>query len=197
MKMVDADPAVVEARLAAGAYSCASCGSGRLRPWGFARHRVLRRYGEPVRLRPRRSRCGSCAITHVLLPTFALLRRRDLAEVIGEALFARFVRHDSRADVAKASGVPHPDTVRGWCRRFRSNAAGLRASFTTLAHELDPNLGPLEDRGSPEADALEAIGTAAVAAARRFGPAPVWQFVSGATGGRLLANTNCPLPGAA
>jgi hypothetical protein len=37
------------------------------------------------------------------------------------------------------------------------------------------------------ADALEAIGVAAGAAARRLGPTRVWWFVAGATGGRLLA----------
>lgn len=47
--------------------------------------------------------------------------------------------------------------------------------------------------GSPFGDALEAIGVAAVAAARRFGVGlGPWEFASGATGGRLLGNTNAP-----
>lgn len=50
------------------------------------------------------------------------------------------------------------------------------------------------DRASPVADAAEAIGVAARAAASRFGWAPVWAFAAGATSGLLLANTNAPFP---
>ncbi len=133
-------------------------------------------------------------MTHVLLPTIALFRRRDLAEVIGEALHARFVEGHSRGLVAKRAGVPHPDTVRGWLRRFGQRAGPIRELFTSWAHLLDTGLGPIVARGSPEADALEAIGVAAAAAARRLGPAPVWEFAAGASAGLLLANTSCPLP---
>jgi hypothetical protein len=191
--MVEPDPGVVEATLAAGGYGCVACGAGWLRPWGFAQRRRLRARGREVELRPRRSRCGSCLVTHVLLPTLALLRRRDLAEVIGEALHARFVEGASRAKVAAQAGV-HRDTARRWCARFVTRAEQIRVAFTALAHDLDASLGAVEARGSPAADALEAIGVAAAAAARRFGPAPLWGFVAGASGGLLLSNTNCDLP---
>jgi hypothetical protein len=191
--MVEPDAARVEARLAAGEYVCVGCGVGRLRPWGFARRRALRDRVRRVSLRPRRSRCGSCLVTHVLLPTLVLLRRRDLAEVIGEALHARFVEGTSRARLAEAAGV-HPDTVRGWLRRFTARAAEIRALFTTWGHHLDAGLGAIGARGSPEADALEAIGVAAAAAARRLGRALLWRFVAGVSGGLLLSNTSCPLP---
>jgi hypothetical protein len=128
----------------------------------------------------------------VLLPTIALCRRRDLAEVIGEALRARFLDGESRATVAEGAGV-HPITARRWCARFAARAEEIRVAFTALAHRLDGSLGPLEGRGSPEVDALEAIGVAAAAAARRFGPAPLWCFVAGASGGLLLSNTKCDL----
>jgi hypothetical protein len=131
----------------------------------------------------------------VLLPTLALLRRRDLAEVIGEALRSRFVDGESRSKVAEAAGV-HPDTARGWLRRFAARASQIRTAFTELAHDLDAGLGPIEARGAAPADALEAIGVAAAAAARRLGPAPLWGFVAGASGGGLLSNTSCPLPSA-
>lgn len=72
-------------------------------------------------------------------------------------------------------------------------AEDVRAHFWRLAHRLDASLGGIEARGSGVADALEAIGVAAAAAVRRFGPASsLWAFVSGATGGGLLSNTNCP-----
>lgn len=179
--------------MVAGNYNCVACGGGRLAPWGFARERVLRDRTRMVPLRPRRSRCVSCLVTHVLLPTVALLRRRDFAEVIGAALRARFVDGDSRKKVAAAAGV-EPDTARGWFRRFAQRAEEIRATFTEWAHRLDPELGAIEPRGSPGADALEAIGVAAAAATRKLAPTPTWGFVAGVSGGRLLSNTNCPLP---
>ncbi len=122
-----------------------------------------------------------------------LLRRRDLAAVIGEALRARHQDGASRRAVAAGAGV-HPDTARGWLRRFAVRAEDIRVAFTSLAHRLDAEIGPVEPRGSPPVDALEAIGVAAGAATRRLGPAPLWEFVAGASGGRLLSNTSCPLP---
>lgn len=193
MMMVEPDGERVEARLVAGEYDCGACGVGRLRPWGFARQRRLRDRGGELALRPRRGRCASCLVTHVLLPTVALLRRRDLAEVIGEALRARLVEGKSRAAVAAAAGVV-PDTARGWLRRFGARAPEIRALFSTWAHNFDAGLGGIEARGSPAVDALEAIGVAAGAAARRLGPAPLWGFVAGVSGGLLLSNTSCPLP---
>jgi len=35
---------------------------------------------------------------------------------------------------------------------------------------------------------------AAAAGVRRFGPTLLWNLVAGASGGRLLSNTSCPLP---
>jgi len=129
----------------------------------------------------------------VLLPTLVLLRRMDLAVVIGAALVARHVERRSRAEVARAAGAPW-DTVRGWLRRFEERAAEIRAEFAALAQGWDAELGPIEPRGSTALDALEAIGVAAAAAVRRFGPTPLWALVAGASGGRLLSNTSSPLP---
>jgi hypothetical protein len=67
MQMVEADAESVEARLRAGEMACVGCG-GELRPWGYARWRTLRDHDRPIRLRPRRSRCRSCRISHVLSP---------------------------------------------------------------------------------------------------------------------------------
>ncbi len=192
MQMVEADAASVEVRLRAGQIACLGCG-GELRPWGFARWRTLRDHARPVRLRPRRSRCRGCLVSHVLLPTLVLLRRMDLAVVIGAALVARHVERRSRAEVARAAGAPW-DTVRGWLRRFEERAAEIRAEFAALAQGWDAELGPIEPRGSTALDALEAIGVAAAAAVRRFGPTPLWALVAGASGGRLLSNTSSPLP---
>jgi len=84
---VGVDAARVEERLVGGDLACPGCG-GSLRPWGWARARVLRGAGGSVSVRPRRGRCCSCGQSHVLLPVFALLRRADVVTVIGAALAA-------------------------------------------------------------------------------------------------------------
>lgn len=77
-------------------------------------------------------------------------------------------------------------TVRGWLRRFAARASAWRVRFTVLLHALDPEAGPITVRGSVFADAVEVVGLAAGAAARRFGPGPPWQFVASASNGLLL-----------
>ena len=194
MQMVEPDAGSVEARLHSGEIRCVECG-GELRPWGYARWRTLRDHGRRLQVHPRRSRCRSCRITHVLLPTLVLLRRVDLAAVIGGALTAWHVDDRSRAEVARGAGAPWY-TVRGWLRRFDARAMEIRDEFTTLAHRWDPELGHIAPQASVALDALEAIGVAASAAVRRFGPTatPLWPLVAGASGGRLLSNTSSPLP---
>lgn len=193
MMMVEPQADLVEARLVAGEYCCCSCGEGRLAPWGFARRRKLRFRGGEVWLRPRRGRCVLCLVTHVMLSTVALLRRRDVVEVIGEALTARYLDGKSRSVIAAEAGVPF-DTACRWQHRFSGKSGEIRELFSTIAHRLDASLGPIQPRQSPAADALEAIGVAAAAAARKLGPGPLWSFVSGASSGMLLSNTSCLLP---
>jgi len=129
----------------------------------------------------------------VLLPVVGLLRRLDAAEVIGAALLARASQRSLR-QIAAWLGVPL-STVRGWLGRFAARAALIWAHFARLAAWLDPSVAVPEPRGSPLAGAVEAIGVAAVAAARRLGAhTGPFQFASGASGGRLLCNTNAPFP---
>jgi hypothetical protein len=191
--MVEADPARVERALAAGELACRGCG-GVLGGWGWARGRWLRgRGGVHQRLRPRRGRCRACRATHVLLPVTGLLRRLDLAEVIGTALLARAGGRSLR-QIAVGLGVPL-STVRGWLGRFAARAALIWGHFTRLAAWLDPSAAAPQPRGSPLVDAVGAIGVAAGAAARRLGAhAGPFQFASGASGGRLLCNTSAPFP---
>ncbi len=185
MLMVRSDPAGVESDLVSGVLVCPVC-EGGVGPWGWARRRLIRGRGW---VRPRRGRCRSCGVSHVLLPAGLLLRRRDHADTIGAALLAWAAGSGARR-IAGVAGVP-ADTVRGWLRRFARRAEEIRRLFWVLAHRLDPSLGPIAPQGSGVGDALEAIGLAASAAARRFGsPASVWTFVAGATNGRLLCNTS-------
>lgn len=185
------DPVRVEKELAAGALWCPSCGES-LGPWGWARTRELR--AQPSRrLRPRRARCRSCAATHVLVPTSSLLRRRDAIEVIGAALVAKQAGQGHRVIAAKL-GAP-VSTVRGWLRRFARRAEELRVLATVLAHRFDAMLGPIKPRGSPFADALEAIGIASAAITRMLGPArSSWHVVAALTGALMLSTQPLPAP---
>lgn len=195
--MVGADPVEVDRRLRAGELAC-PCG-GSLSPWGHARARRVRGVGV---LHPRRARCGTCRVTHVLLGARCLLRRADAAEVIGAALRAKASGRGHRPIAARLDRPA--STVRGWLRAFAGNAERVRVVLTGLLVELDPLSGPLPARGSVFADAVEAIGAAAAAARRRLGvvgAVPPWQLASAVTGGRLLApagpaesiNTSWPL----
>lgn len=122
-----------------------------------------------------------------------LLRRRDAIEVIGAALLARRAGRGHRR-IAAGLGVP-ASTVRAWLSRFSARADLLRAAATAWAHGLDRDLGRLEPRGSPFADALEALGVAAGAAVRRLGPArSSWHVIAALTGTLMLAPTALPTP---
>lgn len=181
------DQAVAARELAAASISCPSCTSGRLRPWGYARTRVLRcRGGEHRSVRPRRARCRNCAATHVLLPADAAPRHADTLEVIITALLA----HQAGAGHRRISadlGVP-VDTVRSWLRRVTARAEWLRQRATALAHQLDPMLPAIAPAGSALGDALAALGVAAAAWRRRLGrEGTAWQIIGMVAGDRLLA----------
>jgi hypothetical protein len=125
----------------------------------------------------------------VLIGTDCLLRRRDLAEVIGAALGAKAAGLGHR----RAAGPAVPvSTVRGWLRHFVAHAEATRVWFTVLAHDLDPMLTPLVPTATALGDAVEAIAFAARAASLRLAPVKPWHFASAASGGRLLSNTGWP-----
>jgi hypothetical protein len=139
-------------------------------------------------------------VTHVLLPVVALLRRADVAVVIGAALAAKAAGLGYRR-IAELVGRPAP-TVRGWLRRFAGRVEAVRGVFTTWVRALDPDPVMPGPAGSAWADAIAAIRAAAVAAAGRFviSDVSLWEVAAGVSGGRLLApgwpglwiNTSCP-----
>ena len=193
MLAVADQPEQVEARLLKGRLRCPSCTDGVLGPWGFARERELRCPDGRRHQRFRRTRCRACRATHVLVPTSTLLRRVDLVEVIGAALLAKTAGVGHRR-IAAALGLP-ATTVRGWLRRFRQRAAELWALAARMAHEHDAELGPIVARGSPIADALEALGVVAAAIVRRLGPVESpWQVISALTDTLMLSTSPLPSP---
>jgi hypothetical protein len=184
---VGANPDEVERLLAGGEFECPRCG-GVLARWGHARPRVLRGGRGPVRFRPRRARCRGCGATHVFLPAFALLRRADVAEVIGAALAAKALGKGVRP-IAAAIGRP-AGTVRGWLRRFGSRAEAVRAFFTGLLVEAGVDPVPPAQARSAFADAVSAVAGAAAAVLSRWpgiGEVTPWRLASAASGGRLLS----------
>jgi hypothetical protein len=189
MVTVGADARVVERRLASGRLRCPAC-SGVLAGWGHARERVVRGgNGIGWRLRPRRSRCGSCGVTHVLLPVSCLLRRADGVAVIWAALAGK-ARGLGYRPIASGLGRP-ASTVRDWLARFASRAGAVRGLFTVWLCALDADPPPLAPAGSVVADAVAAVTAAAAAAGRRWAGRLVslspGELASSVSGGLLLA----------
>ena len=190
MLMVGPDEARVERDLLDDNLLCPGCGD-RLRPWGKARKRKLRHGPKDVELEPRRARCAGCRTTHVLLPALCLLRRRDLAEVIVEALILR-AQKVGQVRISAQAGVPL-STVRGWLGRFKERAELIRAHFVRLAIDLGLPASSILPAESTFADALVALKVAHHQAVFRFGPTEIWRFAAAASGG-LLINTSPHLP---
>lgn len=174
----------VEAVLAAGEFVCPAC-SGPLSPWGFARSRDVRMATEVRSLRPRRARCAACKSTHVLSPSWAVPRRRDSAQVIGEALrlAADGIGH---RPIAQHLGRPE-GTVRGWLRAAKARAESLRACATQRLVALDCEPAAVAATASSLGDAVEAIMLAVRAWVLRFGKDSVgpWERAVWLTGGLL------------
>jgi hypothetical protein len=189
MVTVGAVARVVERWLAAGRLRCPGC-SGRLAGWGHARERVIRgESGIGWRLCPRRSRCGGCGVTHVLLPVSCLLRRADGVAVIWAALAGKAAGLGFRPI---ASGLGRPaSTVRDWLARFAGRAGAVRGLFTVWLCALDADPPPLVPAGSVVADAVAAVTAAAAVAGRRWAGQLVslspGELASSVSAGLLLA----------
>ena len=180
----------LEADLAAGVIGCPGCG-GWLSPWGSCARAVRLRDG--VRsLTPRRACCQGCGATHVLCPSWSVPRRRDGAEVIGEAL-ALAARGEGHRPIARRLGRP-PGTVRGWLRAARARAESLRACGAR-GYALDPDhLSAVTPAGSELGDAVEAIMLAVRASVLRSGHRQVgpWERAVCLTGGLLAGRPSLP-----
>lgn len=188
MVTVEADPVRVESRLAAGEVECPGC-LGVLRPWGWARPRGV--HGVQGVLRPRRTRCAGCLVTHVLLPVTLLLRRAYAADVIGAALLARAAGRGHRW-IGAALEVPAV-TVRGWLRVMAGRLEAIRVRLWQVARRAGVDIAVPQALGCPWRDLLAALGAATAAVTGRFGPLGVlgavtaWQLAAACSAGRLLA----------
>jgi hypothetical protein len=124
----------------------------------------------------------------VLLPVTALLRRADVAEVVGAALAAKAAGAGWRT-IAGGLGVPG-ETVRGWLRAFAKRAGEVRNFFTVHLVRLavDPQVpGPA---ASGFAGAVTVIGAVFTAACLRWpGVAALspWLLAGAMTHGQLIS----------
>jgi len=196
MVTVEVDSERVESRLSAGELSCPSCPDGVLVRWGFARSRHVVGLIGPVR--PRRSRCRGCAVTHVLLPVTLLLRRAYVAEVIWAAVVAKAAGAGHRLIGARL-GIPE-STVRGWLRVISGRAQVVRHWFIVVAVAAGVDVSIPKATGSGCGDVLAAVGAAREAIAKRFGDGSVLGAVTSArvaaacSGARLLSPGWPPAP---
>ncbi|MFC5932237.1 hypothetical protein D6T64_00150 [Cryobacterium melibiosiphilum] len=208
MLTVSHDPAVVELNLLVGRVACPDC-DGRLRPWGWARPRVVRE-GLDTKwvgrsLRPRRSRCTICQVTHVLLEVRLAARRADTAEVIAAAIEAKTVLGQGHRTIAARCGRP-VSTVRGWLRAFATSAVLIGERFTGLLvrDALDAVVLWPKPGGGISGEALSVLMAYAEGLARRFAATVTVTWIDAgiaATNGRLFCaswwagapNTNPPL----
>lgn len=183
----------VEVELARGRIACPGCPGGRLRPWGWARRRGVRQdvadAGAVLVHRPRRSRCGGCGATHVLLPEVLAARRADGAAVIALAIEAKVVGGHGHRVIARRLGRP-VGTVRGWLRSFSWSAEAITTAFTTLVARHAPDAAALwpAPSGAGAARALSVLGAWARALSQRLGVVEVawWQAGLRTCGGWLF-----------
>ena len=153
--------------------------------------RSVRVDGRCWRLWLARGRCMDCRVSHVLLPSFLVIGRLDVAATIGLVLSG--VRGDCGVrGVAAVVDVPHT-TARGWVRSFRSRASLLWSGFVALTVELGgeiPAAIPV-DVGAATVVAMQCAHRAAGVRHWLLTPG-LWDFVSVVCGGLLIRSNMDP-----
>lgn len=169
---------------------CPECSAPMRFWWGYWRY--VREGGAARKVFVRRASCKPCRSTHSLVPSFLFARRRDTADVIGEAIELVGSGEGGARRAAERAGVPHT-TARGWSRRFRRLARQVAIAFAAVAVELGGEV--IVPSGDEMAAAITAITAAFAAASAMPGWAAksLWRFASAVSGGELLAaNTVSP-----
>ena len=128
--------------------------------------RYVRTAGRCRKIFVPRERCGSCRVSHALLPAFVLAWRLDTAGTVGAVIGEVAGGRCGVRPAAERAGVPHT-TARGWLRRFRARAAETGVAFAALAVELGGEA--IRPAAEPGRFAVAAIGAAFGAACRAAG----------------------------
>ena len=134
MQTVRGDEASVERRLCGGLLRCPCVGV--LGPWGSARERVIRSPAGVVAVTPRRGRCRSCRVTHVLLPVWLFVRRAFAGVLIWACVLAR-VAGSKIAAIGARFGI-RSSTVASWLRRVTGRAEWWRQVSMGVLALVDP-----------------------------------------------------------
>ena len=169
---------------------CPKCSAPMTRWSGYRRH--VREAGSTHKIFVPRLRCGACAVTHALLPSFCLVKRLDAADGIGQVIEAVIDRVSGVRPVAARLQIPHT-TARDFVRRFVARTADLALAFSSLCVELGGE--PPASSDDPMRGALSALRVAFGRAAELPGwvVLGLWRFCSAVCGGRLIAtNTISP-----
>ncbi|KOV34304.1 hypothetical protein [Streptomyces sp. H021] len=192
--IVESNVLLVERQLRDGRLTCPAC-DAVLAPWGHGRPRVIRGdLGARLFLRPRRTRCSGCGITHVLLAEVSWPRRVDAAEVIGAGLEIAALGMGHRR-VAAFLGLAE-GTVRGWLRAFAGRAEEVRRHFTVVLVALADDPVMPDATSSTFGDAVSAVAAAHRAASARWPQMLTvsrWEFAGRAIGGRLLTSPSAAI----
>jgi hypothetical protein len=177
---------------------------GQLGPWTPARARTVTvAVGQRIRLVPDRGRCGTCLVTHTLLPAWYVPRRSCGIEFLGVVITSvvNYGHHPNR--IARVLRLPRT-TARRWTH-------GLTAADTVLARltaHIDIHLTGSTPRYRPAnppstaatqgvALALDQLVYAAAAIVRVVDPTArlsVWAAINLASTGRLLNMINSGIP---
>src|SRR5260370_35922 len=134
--MVGGCPLTVDAYVVAGRdvgfprLDCRSCGGPMVLWSGYWRH--VRAGGRCRRIFVPRERCGSCRVSHALLPAFVLAWRLDTAETAGAVIAGVAGGLCGSRPAAERADVPHT-TARGWVRRVGAPAPGPRVGVSPPA----------------------------------------------------------------
>jgi hypothetical protein len=132
----------------------------------------------------RRARCRRCRRSHSLLPSFCLLGRLDVVEVIVPTV-AAVGKGSGVRKLADAGGVPHT-TARSWWRRYRRRAALLLSAVVAGAAAVGVVLSGLT--GVAEVDAVQGWEAVGVTVSGEVGVG-VWAAVSLLSAGAWLSTT--------
>jgi hypothetical protein len=168
---------------------CPSCTTAMSFWSGYTRS--VRHGGRCHKLWVRRARCRQCRASHALVPSYCLVGRLDVVEVVGE-LIAEVVRGKRGLYApAKPIDVRHT-TARDRVRQFTRRAGLLAAVFAAAVVEVS-GIAPALAFELPR-QALDAIEAAFHAVRCRGGPAlaGLWTFAGLVTGGGLLGATTNP-----
>ncbi len=125
-----ADADAASADLASGVLACPSCGTGRLRPWGSGRERVIRRRDGT---RTRQPAGAVRLVPSDARPAAVLVRAPARGCRRGDRVGGRgggAARDGHRAD-RRAAGRPGRGRA-GWLRRLRARAVAMRQDAMTI-----------------------------------------------------------------